>query len=46
VQVDWPEFDSTPLKDFVDRGGSAEELPPVEKFKLSRRRSGSRTSTT
>ena len=34
VQVDWPEFDSTPLKDFVEAVAAAEELPPVEKFKL------------
>lgn len=34
VQVGWPEFDSTPLKDFVAAVASAEELPPLEKFKL------------
>lgn len=34
VQISWPEFDSTPLKDFVDAVAAAEELPPLEKFKL------------
>lgn len=34
VVVDWPEFDSTPLKEFVEAVGAAEELPPLEKFKL------------
>jgi hypothetical protein len=37
VQVDWPEFDSTPLKDLVtaivDADGT-EKMPPVEIFKL------------
>lgn len=34
VEVSWPDFDSTPLKDFVEAVGAAEELPPLEKFKL------------
>jgi hypothetical protein len=34
VEVGWPEFDSTPLKDFVASVAAAEELPPLEKFKL------------
>lgn len=34
VEVTWPEFDSTPIKDFVDAVAAAEELPPLEKFKL------------
>ncbi|MDN4173929.1 hypothetical protein QWY28_13290 [Nocardioides sp. SOB77] len=34
VQVAWPEFDSTPLKDFVDAVAAAEDLPPLERFKL------------
>jgi hypothetical protein len=46
VEVGWPEFDSTPLKDFVDGGRRGRGAAAVEKFKLSRRRSGSRTSTT
>jgi hypothetical protein len=34
VEVKWPDFDSTPLKEFVDAVAAAEELPPLEKFKL------------
>lgn len=34
VEVSWPDFDSTPLKDFVQAVAAAEELPPVERFKL------------
>lgn len=34
VDVQWPEFESTPLKDFVAAVAAAEQLPPLEKFKL------------
>jgi hypothetical protein len=34
VDVAWPEFDSTPLQAFVEAVAAAEELPPLEKFKL------------
>lgn len=37
VQVDWPVFDSTPLKDLVEAIAAAdgtEKMPPLETFKL------------
>lgn len=43
VDVDWPEFDSTPLKDLVTAIAAAdatEKIPPVEVFKLFARAFG------
>lgn len=40
VEVSWPEFTSTPLKELVDAVAAAEELPPLEKFKLYARAFG------
>jgi hypothetical protein len=40
VEVSWPDFDSTPLKELVDAVAAAEELPHLEKFKLYARAFG------